>query len=396
MIERFIHTRRTRFILAASAILMGGVVFYHYLGTQGPSYKEVIVACSGLIVAVIIFGRELGVRYGFVLWVLTLMLGYRTVAITRELAIHPSEILLWLLLICILAQRNLVTSAKLRFPIWLWLFIPFWVLAWWPTITGGIPWDRMLNEFRNFLLIIPLMIVTPVVLKRDRYWRHLMLAFFVTGAIIALMGNLEYWLPEIAKRFPAFMTNAAPTITEEGFERAQFSFWGGPPATFICLLALPAGIVLMHWWPRRIHRILIGLGAVLQILGIYIGGYRSIWLILLLQLLTACVLRLRKQGAILAVLCLVIAIGGFELIPRTTERAISGISALQGTPTDSSATGRKRRAIGAVEITLDSPLGNENVTRRGSSVSMTAAMPDGVSASSQSASKSAMTWRRDP
>ena len=358
MIEKFIHTRRARFIVAASTILIGGTIFYYYLGRQGPSYKELIVAVGGLIAAVIIFGRELGVRYGFVLWVLTLILGYRTVAVTPELAIHPSEILLWLLLVCILAQRRLVSSARLRFPIWLWLFIPFWVLAWWPTITGGLPWDRMLNEFRNFLLIIPLMIVTAVVLQRERYWRYLLLAFFLAGSIIALMGALEYWLPEITNRFPAFMTNAKPTITEEGFVRAQFSFWGGPPATFICVLAVPVSIVLAQWWPRRSQRALIIFGSVLQILAIYIGGYRSIWLILLVQVLTACVLRLRKQGAVIALLCLVLAVGGYELIPRTTERAISGISALQGKPTDSSATGRKNRALEAVQSTIDSPFGS--------------------------------------
>ena len=358
MIERFIHTRRARVIVAATAIAIGALVFHYYIGRQGPSYKEVIIAFGALIVAVIVFGRELGVRYGFVLWVLTLILGYRTIAVTPELAIHPSEILLWLLLVCILAQRRLVSSARLRFPVWLWLFIPFWVLAWWPTITGGMPWDRMLNEFRNFLLLIPLIIVTAVVLKRERYWRYLLLAFFLASSGIALMGILEYWFPEVISFFPAFISNAKPTITEEGFMRAQFSFWGGPPATFICVLALPAAIVLAQWWRRWSQRAAIVFGSILQILAVYIGGYRSIWLILVVQVLAACVLRLRKQGAIVAVLCLVISVGGYELIPRTTERAISGISALQGNPTDSSAAGRKNRALNAVESTVDAPFGS--------------------------------------
>jgi len=216
----------------------------------------------------------------------------------------------------------------------------------------------MLNEFRNFLLLIPLMIVTAVVLKREGYWRHLLLAFFIAGSAIALMGILEYWFPDTLKLFPEFVTKAKPSITEEGFERAQFSFWGGPPATFVCVLALPAAIVMTQWWRRSWQRALTIFGSVLLILGIYIGGYRSIWLILIVQVLVACVLRLRKQGAIVALLCLVIAVGGFELIPRTTERAISGISALQGHPTDSSATGRKNRALSAVQRTVDAPFGS--------------------------------------
>jgi len=38
----------------------------------------------------------------------------------------------------------------------------------------------MLNEFRDFLVLVPLMIVASVVLKRERYWRYLLLAFFFT------------------------------------------------------------------------------------------------------------------------------------------------------------------------------------------------------------------------
>src|SRR5207302_7061004 len=129
-------------------------------------------------------------------------LGYRTISVTPELAIHPAELLLWLLLVCILAQRRLVSNARLVFPVWLWMFIPFWLLAWWPMISGGAPWDRMLNEFRNFLLLIPLTIVATVVLQRERYWRYLLLAFFVASSCIALMGILEYWFPEVTSFFP--------------------------------------------------------------------------------------------------------------------------------------------------------------------------------------------------
>jgi hypothetical protein len=358
MIEKFIHTRGVRIIVAGSAILIGAAAFHYYLGRQGPSYKEVIVAFSALIGLVIIFGRELGVRFGFVLWVLTLVLGYRTVAVTSELAIHPSEVLLWLLLLCILTQRRLVSHARLAFPVWLWMFIPFWVLAWWPMIGGDARWDTMLNEFRNFLVLIPLIIVASVVLRREQYWRYLLLAFFLTGSCIALMGILEYWFPQVTAFFPAFISNAGPSLTEEGFARAQFSFWGGPMATFICVLALPSAIVLAKRWPRRSGRLAIAAGAVLQILAVYIGGYRSVWLILFIQVITACLLGLKKQGAIIAVICLLVSFGGYQLVPRTTERAISGIAALRGQPTDSSATGRQNRALGALSSAIDAPFGS--------------------------------------
>jgi hypothetical protein len=355
-ISRFVNPKK---LLPPVLFLVGAVAFGIYSQDRELSYKELIVAFALSIFAVIIFGGQRGIRWGFVLWVLTLALGYRTFSLTKDLAIHPSEILLWLLVACICVQRELIFSARLSFPLWLWMLMPFWMLGWWPLINGGAPWDRMLNEFRNFVLIIPLMIVAPVVLQQRQYWRYLLLAFFCTGSFIALLGGLEYWFPGFVSLFPEFVGKAAkPTLTEEGFVRAQFAFWGSASATFICVLALPTGIVLATWWRGWWHKALLGAGAVLQLLGIYIGGYRSMWLLVVIQATVASVLRLKRQGAILAVLCIATAVGVYQFLPRTTERAISGIEALRGQPTDTSAAGRKIRALGAVETTLETPFGS--------------------------------------
>ena len=360
MLKRLSNLGFRRLLIRAGVIISSVTAVTIYADERGVSYRELIVIFALAILGVIVFGGESGIRWGFVLWVLTLALGYRTVSVTKELPLHPSEILLWLLLACICVQRRLVANARLTFPVWLWLFIPFCVLAWWPlvSISGGLRWDRMLNEFRNFVLLIPLMIVAPVVLQEKRYWRHLLAAFFIMSSFIAFLGTLEYWFPNLVSLFPEFIGKAyKPTITEEGFVRAQFAFWGSASATFICVLAVPAVIVLGRWWARWWQRTVIGLAAGLQIVGIYIGGYRSMWLIVLIQVITACLLRLRKQGAILAVLFIVISVGGYQLLPRTTERAMSGIAALQLQPTDSSAAGRKTRALDAVEATVDAPFG---------------------------------------
>lgn len=349
---------RRKFLIGPLLLVLGGVSLYFYADRRGLSYRELIVVFSVLVMAVIVFGRERGIRFGFVLWVLTLALGYRTLAWTKDLAIHPSEVLLWVLVICVLAQRRLVASARLTFPVWLWVLIPFWVLAWWPLISGAMPWDKMLNEFRNFLLLIPLMIVAPVVLQQERYWRYLLLAFFFASTGIALMGLVEYWLPEVSKVFPAFVSKTKIDLTDEGFARANFSFWGGPMATFICVLALPCAVVLATWWRGWFNRAIIIVASVSQLLAVYIGGYRSIWLILVVQVMTVCMLRLKKQGAMVALLCIVFAVGGYELVPRTSERMMSGVAVLSGRPTDSSAIGRQERALGALKGAMDSPYGS--------------------------------------
>ena len=349
---------RRKSLIGLAFLILSGVALYFYADRRGLSYRELIIVSSVLVMAIIVFGRERGIRFGFVLWVLTLALGYRTIAWTKELTIHPSEILLWLLLACILVQRRMVANARLTFPIWLWLLVPFWVLAWWPLIGGGMPWDRMMNEFRNFLLLIPLMIVARVVLLQKRYWRYLLLAFFFASSGIALLGIVEYWLPEVSKVFPAFIGRAKIGLTDEGFARANFSFWGGPMATFICVLALPCAIVLSTWWRGWFNRAIIVAASVLQLLAIYIGGYRSIWLVLVVQVMAVCLLRFKRQGAMAALLCLIFAIGGYQLVPRTKERMTSGVNILTGDRSDSSAVNRQNRAIGALRGAIDSPYGS--------------------------------------
>jgi hypothetical protein len=345
-------------------LLIGAVLFVVslvavelYVDRQGMSYKELIVALGLVIGSVVVFGGERGIRFGLVLWVLTLALGYRTVEWTPNLRIHPSEILIWVLFICVCAQRKFQTVTRFLLPWWLWLLVPFCVLAWWPLILGDAPWDKMLNEFRNFLLLVPLLIVAAAVLERKSYWRHLWLALFVASTWIAVMGVIEYWFPGVEQLFPEFIRAAKPEVTAEGFVRAQFSFWGGSQATFICVLALPAAIYLTTRWRGWIPRLAIVGAAVTQIIAIYVGGYRSIWLVLLIQVLAAFILRVKKYGVAVALLVLFVALGGYQFIPKTNERLSTGLSALQGNPTDHSAQDRKERALDAFNDSFEQPFG---------------------------------------
>jgi len=341
----------------AAVILLVAIVPYFVLG-RGFAFRDLIIGFAALVLAVIAFNGELGIQYGLVLWVLTLALGYRTIALTPDLHIHPSEILLWVLMACICVHRELVKTSRLTFPLWMWLMLPFWVLAWWPLILGTAHWDQMLNEFRNFLLLIPLMIVATVVLREGDNWRRLLLAFFLASTWIAVLGILEFSFSGISGLFPAFMTNPSAGRIE-GFERAMFSFWGGPMATFVCALALPIGIVAVRWWPALWQRAVIIGSAIAQVIAIYIAGYRSIWLVMVVEILLACLLSLKRQRVTVAAACLVVIIGGYQFVPEAGhQRAFSGIEALRGRPTDSSARDRISRAEGALNQMFAAPLGN--------------------------------------
>ncbi len=351
------NASRKKLILSGAAIASTGILLGAYLSREGIDYRDLIVAAGILVAGIIVFGGERGIHFGLVLWTLSMALGYRTVEWSPALRIHPAELLLWLLLACVFAQRRLVAHSKVSLPLWLLLFVPFWALGWWPLILGEAKWDAMFNEFRDFLLFIPLLIVVPIVLERQRNWRYVVAAFFLASTWIAFMGVLEYWFPSVTQFFPAFIKNAKAEPTADGFIRAQFSFWGNQTATFVCALAVPAGIVLIVWCRKFLQRLAILLASSLQLVAIYIGGFRSVWLMVVIQVTAACLFGLRKHGLAAAALCIVVAGIGYQYIPKTSERVITAIAVLKGTPIDHSGQDRMDRAAAAIQHTIDSPVG---------------------------------------
>jgi hypothetical protein len=340
-------------ILGATAL----IAFYG--GSGGIDYRQVMIVGGGFIAGLIVLGGHRGIEFGFVLWALSMALGYRTFEYSKDLRIHPAEVLLWLLFAVVLAHHRWIADSKLSLPVWVWLSIPFWMLGWWPLIAGDANWAAMFSEFKCFLVLIPLIFVAQIVLKDRRNWHWLIVAFFLASTWVALMGVLEYWVPAVTRLFPAFIQNATPEPTADGFIRAQFSFWGSQTATFLCALSFPFSVILLHWCRNSLAaRIGIVIATILQLVAIYIGGYRSLWLMVVVQVAAGCILGLRQRGLAVAALCIVVAGVGYQFIPRTEERVITTIAVLQGSPVDHSSQVRLDRATWAIDQTLAAPLGS--------------------------------------
>jgi hypothetical protein len=348
---------RWRPLLIALSVLFLAVLAAQFLRSRELSYREVIVVAFGALGVVALQMGRWGVKVGFLAWVCTLGLGYRTVALTPNLPLHPAEVILWGLLMS-LGLLYAVQRGRTEFwlPVWLWLSIPFWVWAWWIGLEADQPWDKMLAELRAFVLLIPLFVVAANVLVRREDWRSSLIVFYATGAWIGGLGILEYLFPGARQLFPGFMTHMKAIAGQEGFQRAAFSFYGSPIATFVCVLAVPVATAAWHWWPARGPRLLTLVAAALQVGGIYIGGYRSIWFLLALQFLLFILVR---QGPVWGTLCLVPCLAGYRLLPAVAlERAQSLLFALEGNPSDTSATKRWGRASEAWDAALQQPLGH--------------------------------------
>lgn len=353
MIERHIQKN----LLALFFLLPLLAISSWYIATRGISYREIIVLLMAVVILLLLTSGQRTLYMGLLLWVLMFGLGYRTIELPNGLRLHPLEILLWSLLplLMLMHRRSRLQVGRLWLPRWVWLFSPFWALGWVTGLSAGRPWTAILSEFKNFLVLIPLLLLVQVVLHEHRNWRAVALFFFLAGTWIGVMGVIEYLFPGIQGILPGFSSNPYALLVAGGFLRANFSFWGAAAATFICVLALPMVLPLWRWYPGLGQRLLLLLALGSQVFAIYLGGYRSMWILLALQFLIWVVLRfgLLPGGLLLLPMGYLYRF----LPPETQERAMSVLLTLEGVATDGSTMTRLSRAATSLQEALSHPLG---------------------------------------
>jgi hypothetical protein len=248
-------------------------------------------------------------------------------------------------------------TQALWLPAWMKILIPFWLLAWLLGLINNRSWEWMLQESKNFFVAIPLFLIGHHILSERRNWPPVLLAFFLTGAWIGGVGLMEYIFPGFIGSIPGFAADPASRATLEGFSRATFSFYGSPVATFLLAVSVPLVNTLWESYPKRQQRLLLALAAAVQIAGIYIGGYRSVWIVILGEIFLWTILRL---GLIPGLLALGITVPlTAVLFPRVAEeRLLTLLLAAEGVTVESSAAKRIARTEEAWASTLANPLGS--------------------------------------
>jgi hypothetical protein len=314
----------------------------------------IIVIAAALFVA-FIAGRRVWEPL-FFFWILTFALGYRTFHVTSNLSIHPSEVIMWLLFVSLLGTamvRHKIPHGIL--PILGWFFVAIYPLGLVRAFQNGIPPDVQLADLLPMLVLVPIFAFTREMVTAEsspRIWRTIGGLLTVVAFYISFLGVLEYYFPSVIAPFHGFFSESLESISEEGFVRASFSFWGSPVVSNILVLILPMLFVQFYWW-KRVEARLFLLGTVLvTFLAIYISGYRSVWFLSIGEIFLYFLLR--RSGKWLGLVTGALAVVAVTAPVVAQDRVLALLQ--EGFMSDSSAVKRLQRAVKALMMIRQSPL----------------------------------------
>ena len=242
--------------MAGTAILLGLLVASVQFGIR----ELVIFGMVVLGVALILMPHERVIRYGFVVWILTFGLGWRTIYLTPNLNFHPAELLVWLLF-GLIAVRKAMSHEKSPYaiPMYIPILMLFGLSAMLVSVLRNTPWDTWLEEAKVFFALIPTFYVVKwVVIDRKGWDRAASLAVWI-ATYVSLLGLMDYFVPSLSR---ALAGNASvdPLLVSEyqhGFARVGFIFYGAPAAGFLIFtfwdgVKVVAASSIVHYYYRRV------------------------------------------------------------------------------------------------------------------------------------------------
>ncbi len=368
-------------LLIVVVSLLVAVLIGVRIGSAPLTYQDMITGLA-LAAFIIILIQKRGLEIGFFVWIMAFILGFRTIKVTAplivdqlanggqvstrylttgkppDIVLHPLFLVIFLLLGLILLQRAVNWQVRIVWliPIPLIIFSIFWIWGWVRGAEAGKYWLDMFSELMPFLMLPAIFIVTASILQKQSLWKPAITVLFGVGVFIGFLGLLEILFPNIVHVIPGY-TSADTTFAyaQDGFQRATFTFFGETGASFIIALVLPAIIPLWSWYKRPWARALLAVCCGIGVIGIYISGHRSLWLMMIL--VTIALLLLRGNWGRTLILAVMMAVG-YNFLPATAQkRAETLFSALQGKYEDNSSQDRVNRSQGAIQSILTDPLG---------------------------------------
>lgn len=337
--------------LFAAAFLLGPLVSRFSFGARELAILVLVILTALLV----LIADERVIKLGFGLWILTFAFGWRTLYLTPNLNIHPSEVLI-VLLFFLLFARAAMTHAPLdiSFPLLLAVFMLFAALGVVTALFRGAPVDVIVEEFKPFAVIVPIYYVVKWLIKTREDWERATFLTVLVALYLGGLGLMDYFTPNLSH---ALTGNAdIPTLyidLDYGaglFARVGFIFYGNFSAglvifTFLAFTIHSLLIDARRSWPKTAF---LTVSLLVQISGIYLSGYRGLWYAMGVFLLAFALVRRR------AWLLLGAAFIAVPFLPLDFYNRFQSI--FNTTYADSSQYDRLIRLSYAVDLIKQSPL----------------------------------------
>lgn len=337
--------------LVAAAVLLGPLISLLRFGVRELAILVLVFVTAFLV----LIANERVLKIGFGLWILTFAFGWRTLYLTANLNVHPAEVLIFLLFLFSFA-RAVISRTQLDFslPILIPLFMLLAVFGVVTALLRQTPVDVIVEEFKPFLVLVPIYYVVKWQVKTRTEWERAILLCVLVATYLGGLGLMDYFTPNLSR---ALAGNATiPTLYTDldygagQFARVGFIFYGNFAAGFVIFTFVAFTIYhLLNRARRHWLRPVLFLGLfVIQVTGIYLSGYRGLWYAVAV-FVAAYALVQRRAWLILGAAVLV-----FPLLPVDFFNRFQSI--FNPSFADSSQYERLFRFMNAVDLIKQSPL----------------------------------------
>lgn len=271
--------------LVRATVVILGTLFFFWVGRQIARdwfNAERLIILSAVVVFGVLFSRLDDSRLRLVLWlaVLSFALGHRSVYVGQWSFFIPSELLFWTLFLLFLSRAALYHRVLLpRIPssvlvLFLWCLVG---IARTPNVLSN--WDGTLAWAKQWIVALPIFYVVGALITNRNHIQQAKILLGTVGVYIGALAVVERFVPQVIQALPGFFhAQRSLIITQDGFARSMYTFWGNPIGV---ILVNWAALILLHTALYAVNervRWLTIAGTAVCALALYISGQRAGWL----------------------------------------------------------------------------------------------------------------------
>ncbi|MHB8626236.1 MAG: O-antigen ligase family protein [Aggregatilineales bacterium] len=213
--------------------------------------------------------------------------------------------------------------------------------------------DNVMAWITTFAVGFPAFYVVGKLVKSETQVIQILKILMVISAVMSVLGIIEFYFPSIASLLPGVFTGSS-FVAQDGFQRAEFSFWGYPAAASIISWGMFVAFDQLSNSKSLISVLIASAILIVDGIAIFISGQRSSWIAVVIGLVILN-FNMKKRTLLITGVLLVSMI---FLLPAEFWNRVSTLTSivLNGQVIDTSSQSRLDRWQAGIDIILHNPL----------------------------------------